>query len=139
MWNEAETVEAPAVTPAPIEALPTTAIPSALKPNTARPEVKARRERKKQNAREQSQSQALSAAGKETSGVDVAQPSTEIIEKSPGSGEKKRSVKKIEQRREKRDKWKVSNAIGGRFIDADPVFTPDERYALRQHIMSIHS
>jgi hypothetical protein len=107
MWSEPETVKAPTVTLETTttleEAQPSNETSEAEVSHTARPEVKARRERKKK-AKEQSQAQGSSTATK-------------------------RSVKKNEQRREKRDKWKVSSAIGGRFIDADPVFTPDEKYA----------
>lgn len=128
MWNKPETVAAPPATNQTTAGSTETPSNEAI---TARPEVKARRDRKKQKARDQPQPQAIPPATDGTAITKVGEglqiPAN--VEKPQSTGEKKRSVKKNEQRREKRDKWKVSNAIGGRFIDADPVFTPDEKYA----------
>lgn len=43
--------------------------------------------------------------------------------------EKKQKLKKAKSANTEKKNWRISAPIGGRMIDADPVFTADEKYA----------
>jgi NET1-associated nuclear protein 1 (U3 small nucleolar RNA-associated protein 17) len=48
----------------------------------------------------------------------------------------KSKAKQLASIKKSLDTWKLSESIGGRMIDADPVFTQDERYALILYLRS---
>ncbi|KAF2458054.1 hypothetical protein BDY21DRAFT_285383 [Lineolata rhizophorae] len=68
--------------------------------------------------------------------------SSEVVVHSNGTPKVKKSKKsKTSGKKEKKnnkESWTISSAFGGRFLDIDPIFTPDERHLMLATANAVH-